>query len=190
VYATGTGISASGISIVGKDRQGYGLCLRDQKGGESYVANCTVRGLGAGILSYGEKCQYEQVQVEDCWYGYYSYLASSTTINDKQGLTLDNNYIGILVANDVKSPGSLELNRLNLANNDYGVYSYNASFTAQDCSFSGNSRAVYVMGAPTATMVNCSFLKNNARNTWSHWGARIEASQITMNNCQFEQNDW
>lgn len=190
VYAMGEVLRVSDVTVLAKDRQGYGVCLRDTNRGQSKVTNCTFKGLSAGILSYGEKCQYTKVRVEDCWYGYYSYLASSTVINDKQGLTLDNNYIGILVANDAKTPGRLELSRLNLTNNDYGVYSYNASFSAQDCNFSGNSRAVYVMSAPTATLVNCEFAKNNTRNTWSHWGARIESSQINLNNCQFEQNDW
>lgn len=189
IYARGKDLRVSNVNIVAKDRQGNGMCLRDIDRGQSRVTNCKLQGLSTGILSYGEKCQYTRVRVEDCLYGYYSYLVPRTVINNRQGLTLDNNYIGILVANDASSPGRIELDKVNLTNNDYGLHSSNATFSAQNCSFSGNSRGLYVTRAPSATMVNCKFVKNNTRNTWSHWGARLEASRITLNNCQFEQND-
>jgi len=189
VHATGSKLHVANVTVKNNEQEGYGVCLRPTKKGDARISNTTVHGAYGGILSYDADCAYRNVRLENNRIGFYSANAGRGAMRGSGDLHITENYIGIHVVNPASNPGSFDFQDLTVSNNDYGLYTTNTSVNIHRSVFLKNSRGLYVLGAPTATVSRCEFLDNNVRNTWSHWGARIEASRINIERCSFERND-
>lgn len=191
VYAAGRKLQISNVVIKNETRSGNGVCLRSTDGPRAEISNSTMHGVYAGVVSYGEECDYRNVRLENNRIGYYSVNAGSGSLRlqGNRELDIDNNYIGIYVVNPAGSPGNFDFRDVHVTNNDYGLYTINTSVRISRGSFQKNSRGLYIRQAPTATVESCDFIDNVTRNEWSHWGARIESAQIQISRCTFERND-
>jgi hypothetical protein len=189
VYATGNNLQVANVTVKCAERRGHGVCLRSTDRNSASITDTTVFGADSGILSYDQECTYRNVRLENNRIGFYSLNAGRGSMRGDSGLLISNNQTGIYVSNPANTPGSFEFQGMTVSDNDYGLHTVNTSVSLQRCNFSRNSRGLYVLRAPSAALSRCEFVDNNLRNTWSHWGARLESAAIAVEGCTFERND-
>jgi Right handed beta helix region len=194
IYGNGKSCDVSDVTITGKSKSaGYGISFANTGGSDPDLQQVTIENVYCGIRSENStKYRFKNVSSTKSYLGYYAYNFSDLRLDNvrKGGLYLDDNTIGLHATSDAKNPGRFTLQNAEVNNNDYGLYTNGSSVQLEGCKFNKNSRAVYVVSSPETTVSKCDVLDNNTRNTWSHWGLRIDANKTSVANCEILRNDY
>ncbi|MCA9191960.1 MAG: right-handed parallel beta-helix repeat-containing protein [Planctomycetales bacterium] len=190
IYGTGENLSASNIQVVGIDRTGNGVLLKDLQAKTPSLTNITLTNLYIGVGVQESEYKFGQLSITNCHLGIYVYAVSpSFSLDQTDKITFDDNHVAVYTVHNDGSPGTVDIRNVDLTNNDYGMISYRANVTLKNCSFNDNALGCYLYDVVSATVSKCDFSGNTARtDAIGHYGLLLRGTNLLVSDCAFEDN--
>lgn len=190
VYATGTGMSLTDVTIDGNETKGgNGIRLTDTSGKEPALQNVTVSGVSSALV-IPASCDFKNVEVTGNRYGInFAAGGGRLKLDATSGIKLIDNDYAIYANHGSQPDGVIELDGYTITDNNHGLYAYSVDVEFSNSSISGNSNGCYVYRAPRVSIANCDFDRNTREGgSTTNAGLYVSADSITIEKSSFSGN--
>tara|TARA_R110002049_G_scaffold27321_2_gene94125 strand:+ start:240125 stop:243256 length:3132 start_codon:yes stop_codon:yes gene_type:complete len=185
IYATGEKLSVSSVKIIGAgDRIGTGMMLNDTSNQEVTVKDVHVDGLRYGAIAMGSDYDFQDVSLNNCYYGYYCHPNKpSLSISGSDKVEMKGNYIGLYSYHRADAPGKVEISDREFDGNEIGFMSYNDHLALRGCAFHVSRIGAYVRLGASTDIRECKFVNDGLGIHTSTYGLYLDSNEISVEDC-------